>query len=216
MSRYVLPFHPMLSCVVSCTEHLFCKLRHDLVAILFNEFPGESVHRLRRRFQLFHHKIRVGHGVALSLEAALHGAHIGVGVKSRLKLLCVDFAVFVQDMCIDFRDHVNLCMTGISLGGGFEIPFVQFQLVGRAGVTQGMEYHIGQAGRLFKAFKLVADDVVLSGPSCFLSQYQIVVYIVWPHELFQPVLLILPVAQDKGKGFGKPYLTDAAFYLQFF
>ena len=76
----------------------------------------------------------VGHEAAFrSLEAALHGAHIGVGIKSRLKFLCVDLAVFVQDMRIDFRDHVNLCMAGISLGG-FEIPFVQFQLVGRAGV----------------------------------------------------------------------------------
>ena len=79
-----------------------------------------------------------------------------------------------------------------------------------------MEYHIGQAGRLFKAFKLVADDAVLAGPPRFLSQYQIVVCIVRPHELFQPVLLFLPVAQDKGKGFGKPYLTDAAFCLWFF
>lgn len=145
MSRYVLPLHPMLSCAVLCTEHLFCKLRHDLVAILLDEFLGESVHRLRGRFQLFHHNVRVGHRTAfLSLEAALHGAHIGVGVKSCLKFLCVDLAVFVQDMRIDFRDHVNLCMTGISLGS-FEIPFVQFQLVGRAGVTQGMEYYIGQS-----------------------------------------------------------------------
>ena len=129
----------MLSCVVSCTEHLFCKLRHDLVAVLFDEFLGESVHRLRGRFQLFHHNVRVGHGTAfLSLEAALHGAHIGIGVKSRLKFLCVDLAVFVQDMRIDFRDHVNLCMAGISLGG-FEIPFVQFQLVGRVVSGAGNE-----------------------------------------------------------------------------
>ena len=161
----------MLSCAVLCTEHLFCKLRHDLVAILLDEFLGESVHRLRGRFQLFHHNVRVGHGTAfLSLEAALHGAHIGVGVKSCLKFLCVDLAVFVQDMRIDFRDHVNLCMTGISLGS-FEIPFVQFQLVGRAGVTQGMEYYIGQAGRLFKAFKLVANDAVLAGPSVVVKHF---------------------------------------------
>ncbi len=134
----------------------FCKLLHDLVAVLLDEFLDESVHCLRGRFQLFHPDVRVGYGAAfLSLEATLHRAHIGVGVKSRLKFLCVDLTVFVQDMRIDFRDHVNLCMAGISLGG-FEIPFVQLQLVGRAGVAQGVEYHIGQAGRLFKAFKMVA------------------------------------------------------------
>ena len=44
---YVLPLHPMLSCVVSCTEHFFCKLRHNLVAVLLDEFLSESVHRLR-------------------------------------------------------------------------------------------------------------------------------------------------------------------------
>ena len=37
-------------------------------------------------------------------------------------------------MCIDFRDHVDLCVVDISLGG-FPIPFVQLQLVGRAGVA---------------------------------------------------------------------------------
>ena len=65
---------------------------------------------------------------------------IGIGVKRSLKFLCVDLPVFTHDMCIDFRDHVDLCVVDISLGG-FPIPFVQLQLVGRAGVAQGMEYH---------------------------------------------------------------------------
>ncbi len=128
MSSYVLPLHPMLYCVVSCTEHLFCKLRYDLVAVLFDEFLGERVHCLRGRFQLFHYDVRVGYGAAfLSLEAALHGAHIGVGVKSRLK------------------------------------SFVQLQLVGHAGVAQGMEYQIGQAGILKRVF---ADDLP---PDCLME-----------------------------------------------
>ena len=118
----------MLSCVVSCTEHFFCKLRHDLLSVLLNEFLGKCVHKLWGRFQLFHHGIRIRNGaVFLALEATLHRAHIRIGIKSRLKFLCIDFPVFTQNMCIDFRNHIDLRMSRVSLGS-FQISLVQLQL----------------------------------------------------------------------------------------
>ena len=46
-------------------------------------------------------------------------------------------------MCINSRNHVDLGMTGIALGG-LKVAVIQLELVGRAGMTQRVENYVRQ------------------------------------------------------------------------
>ena len=55
----------------------------------------------------------------------------------------VDLAILVQNVGIHAGDHVDLGVSGIALGG-LQVAVVQFQLIGGAGMTQGVKDHFGQ------------------------------------------------------------------------
>ena len=80
-------------------------------------------------------------------------AQVGICVEGALKLLGVDLAVLVQDMGIHAGNHVNLRMARVALGG-LQVAVVQFQLVGGAGMTEGMKDHPGQPCLLPQLLKL--------------------------------------------------------------
>ena len=67
--------------------------------------------------------------------------HIRVCIEASLEPLGVDFPVFIKDVRIDLRHHIGLCVTRVALSG-LDVTMVQLQLVGRAGVTQGVENNI--------------------------------------------------------------------------
>ena len=72
-------------------------------------------------------------------------------------------------MSIDLCNHLGLRMTGITLSC-LNISVVQFQLVGRTAMAQGVKDYIGQARRLFQALKLIPDNPVLTGTASFQCQ----------------------------------------------
>ena len=82
---------------------------------------------------------------------------IRLGIEGALKLLGVDLAVLVQDMGIHAGNHVNLRMARVALGG-LQVAVVQFQLVGGAGMTEGMKDHPGQPCLLPQLLKLLQDE----------------------------------------------------------
>ena len=65
-------------------------------------------------------------------------------IESVLKLLSVHLAIFVQDMCIYLRNHINLCMACIALCG-LQVPVVELQLVSSAGMSERVKYHVRAA-----------------------------------------------------------------------
>ena len=67
------------------------------------------------------------------------GILIDLGIESALKLLGVDLAVLVQDVGIHAGNHVDLRMARVALGG-LQVAVVQFQLVGGAGMTEGIPH----------------------------------------------------------------------------
>ena len=68
---------------------------------------------------------------------------IRVSVESTFKLLGVDLSVLIQNVCVHLGDHINLCMTGITLSG-LQVTVIQFELICGTGVTQRVEYNIGK------------------------------------------------------------------------
>ena len=58
---------------------------------------------------------------------------IWIGIESSLKLLGIDFAVLVKDMCIYLCNHVDFSVARVALGC-FQVAMVQLQLIGSAGM----------------------------------------------------------------------------------
>ena len=54
---------------------------------------------------------------------------IWIGIESSLKLLGIDFAVLVKDMCIYLCNHVDFSVARVALGC-FQVAMVQLQLFG--------------------------------------------------------------------------------------
>lgn len=67
-------------------------------------------------------------------------------------------------MRVDFRNHIDLRMAGVALCS-LQIAVVQLELVGRAAVTQRVEYHIGKISGGLKLFERFVDDGFLAGAS---------------------------------------------------
>ena len=67
-------------------------------------------------------------------------------------------------MSIHAGDHVDLCVSRIALSG-LQVAMVEFQLVGRAGMSEGMKNDSGQSGLLAQLFKFLQDDTILARPT---------------------------------------------------
>ncbi len=50
-------------------------------------------------------------------------AQVRIRIERSLKLLSIDLPILVNDMRIDFRQHLCLCMAGIALGR-FEVTMI--------------------------------------------------------------------------------------------
>lgn len=64
-------------------------------------------------------------------------------IKSLPKQIRVMHPVIVQNVGILIRDHLRLCVTGISLNR-FDVAAVQLQLIGDAGMAQTVEDNLWQ------------------------------------------------------------------------
>lgn len=73
---------------------------------------------------------------------------ICVGVESAFKLLRVDLPIFIENVRVHFRNHVDLRVSGIALCG-LQVAVVEFQLVGGAGMPKGVKDYIGELRFLF-------------------------------------------------------------------
>lgn len=60
-------------------------------------------------------------------------SQIRICIESALEFLCVDLAILVENVSIDFRNHIYFCMSCIALGD-LQIAVVEFQLVSRTGM----------------------------------------------------------------------------------
>ena len=91
----------------------------------------------------------------------MNTTQIGVRIKCGFKLLCVDLTILIQNMRIDFCNHVHLGVTGVTLRR-FQITVIQLQLVGRAAVPEGMENNIGKIGLFLEPPEGVIDNRFLT------------------------------------------------------
>ena len=82
--------------------------------------------------------------------------------ERRFQSLCVQSAVIVDDMGVDVSDHLDLCVTGVTLDG-LHIAAVELQLVGDAGVPQAMENYFWQSVLLNQLIESSVDDLILNG-----------------------------------------------------
>ena len=63
--------------------------------------------------------------------------------KCFLEQFCISFSILIQDMAINIRHHVYLCMPRVSLYR-FDVAAVQLQLIGDAGMAQAVEDNLWQ------------------------------------------------------------------------
>ena len=68
---------------------------------------------------------------------------VGVGAESAFKLLHVDLPIFIENVRVHLRNHVDLRVSGIALCG-LQVDVVELQLVGSAGMPEGVKDHIGE------------------------------------------------------------------------
>ena len=76
--------------------------------------------QLRVFLQLCKQLLKIQTGLWLfyrGLELSLYNPHIRICVEGRLKLLCVDLALLVNDMGVDLCDHRGLCVSSVPLSG---------------------------------------------------------------------------------------------------
>ena len=103
-------------------------------------------------------------------------AQIRVSVESTFKLLGVDLSVLIQNVCVHLGDHIDLCMTGITLSS-LQVAVIQFELICCAGMTKGVEYNIGESSVLLQIVKLFFEDSLLAGTPIGLCDNKIEVLV---------------------------------------
>ena len=92
---------------------------------------------------------------------SMNTTQIGVRIKCGFKLLRVDLTILIQNMRIDFCNHVHLGVTGVALRR-FQVTVIQLQLVRRAAVSEGMKNNIGKVGFFLEPSEGVIDDGFLT------------------------------------------------------
>ena len=104
---------------------------------------GYRLFEPRRAAQLLDQVIQLQH--VFRRLRWLDGAQIGVGIERGLKLLRIDLAILVENVRIDLCDHVDLGVSGVTLRR-LEIAVIELELVGRAGMPEGMYIEKTAAG----------------------------------------------------------------------
>ena len=85
---------------------------------------------------------------------------IWIGIESSLKLLGIDFAVLVKDMCIYLCNHVDFSVARVALGC-FQVAMVQLQLIGSAGMPLRYNYDKPEKPRISRVFGYLARFFIL-------------------------------------------------------
>ena len=106
----------------------------------------------------------------------MNTTQIGVRIKCGFKLLRVDLTIFIQNMSIDFCNHVHLGVAGVALRR-FQVTVIQLQLVSRAAVPEGMKNNIGKVGFFLEPSEGVIDDGFLTRMPIRLSLDKAIVQI---------------------------------------
>ena len=110
-------------------------------------------------------------------------SEIRIGVEGTLKFLSVDFSVFVQNMCVHLRDHINLSVSGIALRC-FQVTMVELQFVSRAGMTKRVKHHIGQPGLFLQDGELLLNDPCLARAAIGQRHNKVKVLVFIPRNSF--------------------------------
>ena len=85
-------------------------------------------------------------------------------------------------MCINPRDHVDLGVAGIALGG-LQVAVIQLELVGSAEMPQRVENYVRQFSILFELVELLLDHSLINWTTIVLREDQIEVLILICQEL---------------------------------
>lgn len=115
----------------------------------------------------------------------------------------VNFPVFVENVSVDFCDHLRSGVPCVALGC-LDVSVVYLQLVGGTRVTQRMKDNIRQIGLFFESGKSVAYYPVFTGTSVFLGKNKVLIHIVLSHEFFPRFLALPPLAENQCERFGYP------------
>ena len=142
-----------------------------------------------------------------------HITQIRVGIERSFKFLSIDLSVFVQDVCINSRNHIDLGVTGVALSG-LQVAVIQLELVGRAGMTQRVEDHVRESCRRFELLEIFLNHPLINRASVVLGDHQIEILVLIPQELDDFSLRLLPLPKNIGQRLGKPDLADTAFRLR--
>ena len=86
----------------------------------------------RGLLQLGQKCLRIQHWLRFFFLRNMNTTQIGVRIKCGFKLLRVDLTIFIQNMSIDFCNHVHLGVAGVALRC-FQVTVIQLQLVNIAG-----------------------------------------------------------------------------------
>ena len=105
--------------------------------------------------------LRIQHRLRFFFLWSVNASQVRVRIKCGFKLLCVDLTILIQNMRIDFCNHVHLGVAGVTLCR-FQIPVIQLQLVSRAAVSEGMKNNIGKVGLFLEPSEGVIDDGFLT------------------------------------------------------
>ena len=130
--------------------------------------------------------------------------------RSLPQALGIDLAVLIQNVGVNLSDHVRLCVARIALRC-LDVTVVQLQLIGRAGVPEGVENHIRKVCVPFQSVEGIADHPILAGTAIIQGKHQIIIIVRIPQIRFGSVLAFLPGSQQSGKGHRDPHLTDTGF-----
>lgn len=105
-------------------------------------------------------------------------------------------------------------MARIALGG-LQVTVVEFQLVGRTGMSKRMKDHFRQSSFFPEFGKLFQDDTILTGPAIGKRKDQIKFLVFVSQKASQFILSRFPLTQNIGKSFWQPDLTDTgiSFWL---
>ena len=95
----------------------------------------------------------------------------------------------------------------------YEPDGAKFQLICRAGVTQGMENHIRKFCVPLEPVKSILNHLCLTGPSISQRNHEIMILILAAKETFLLFLCLSPLSQDIGKRFRDPHFPDASLRL---
>ena len=105
--------------------------------------------------------MRIQHRLRFFFLWSVNASQVRVRIKCGFKILRVDLTILIQNMRIDFCNHVHLGVAGVTLCR-FQISVIQLQLVSRAAVSEGMKNNIGKVGFFLEPSEGVIDDGFLT------------------------------------------------------